>query len=93
MSKPKTKANRSPRAKATIAMFKELKRAQIEDVRVLMKAVPRMIAAQAHETTARERQRLDEKIRYCKDRIRFCYLLYTDAVPLLGPKPRWLTTE
>lgn len=93
MSKPKTKANRSPAGKATIEMFKELKRAQIEDVRVLMKAVPRMLAAHAHETTARERQQLEEKIRYCKDRIRFCYLLYTDAVSLLGPKPRWLSAE
>jgi hypothetical protein len=74
-------------------MFKELKRAQIEDVRVLMKAVPKLIAAQAHETADRERQKLEEKIRHCKDRIRFCYWLYTDAVSLLGPKPKWLIDQ
>lgn len=94
MTRAKLKAARpSPNGKATIAMFKELKRAQIADVRLLMKAVPNLLAALAHETTARERQRLEEKIRYCKDRIRFCYFLYTDAIALLGPKPRWLTVE
>ncbi|MGH8683664.1 MAG: hypothetical protein ACREVS_09835 [Burkholderiales bacterium] len=93
MNKPKTKAQRSPKVRATIVMFKQLKRAQIEDVKVLLKAVPRMIAAQPHETTARDRQKLEEKIRYCKDRIRFCYLLYTDAASLLGPKPRWLIKD
>ncbi len=91
MNKPKAK--RSPTTKATIAMFKQLKRAQIASVKVLMKAVPKLIAARAQELAARERQDLEEKIRHCKDRIRFCYWLYTDAVALLGPKPRWLTAE
>jgi hypothetical protein len=58
-----------------------------------MKAVPKLIAARAHETAARERRKLEEKIGHCKDRIRFCYFLYTDAVALLGPKPKWLLAE
>jgi hypothetical protein len=93
MKKPKPKTPPRANGKATIAMFKALKRTQIEDVRVLMKAVPQMIAARAHPATARERRTLEEKIRHCKDRIRFCYWLYTDAAALLGPKPAWLATE
>jgi len=93
MNKPKPKAKRSPNTKATIALFKQLKRAQIKSVKVLMKAVPKLIAARAQQRASRERQDLDEKLRHCKDRIRFCYWLYTDAVSLLGPKPRWLTAE
>jgi hypothetical protein len=93
MKKPKPKARPSPDGTATLAMFKELKRAQIEDVKVLMKAVPKLLAARAQDMPSRERRSLEEKIRHCKDRIRFCYWLYTDAVALLGPKPRWLTTE
>jgi hypothetical protein len=99
MKKPKLSAKSkpngkpSPNGKATIEMFKELKRAQIEDVKVLLKAVPNLLAAQTQEMTPRERQNLEEKIRQCKDRIRFCYFLYTDAVALLGPKPRWLIAE
>jgi hypothetical protein len=91
MRTPKTKTKRGAGAKATIAMFHQLKREQIASVRVLIKAVPRMIAAQAEQMPARERAKLHEKIQHCKDRIRFCYLLYTDAAELLGPKPRWLT--
>lgn len=93
MAKAKLKAQPRANGKATIAMFKELKRAQIADVRLLMKAVPSLLAALAHETAVRERQKLEEKIRHCKDRVRFCYFLYTDAVALLGPKPRWLSAE
>jgi hypothetical protein len=93
MNKPKSKTKRSPNPKSTIAMFKELKRAQIEDVRVLMKAVPKLIAAQAQDMTTPERNRLEDKIRKCKEQIRFCYWLYTDAVSLLGPKPKWLTEQ
>jgi len=93
MPKPKPKVKRGANGKATIAMFKQLKRAQIADVKVLMKAVPKLVAAQAHALAAHERHKLDEKVRHCKDRIRFCYFLYTDAVALLGPKPKWLSTE
>jgi hypothetical protein len=93
MKKLKAKAKRSPSTRATIAMFKQLKRAQINSVKVLIKAVPKLIAAHAQQRASRERQDLEEKIRHCKDRIRFCYWLYTDAVALLGPKPRWLVTE
>jgi len=93
MNKPKRKAKQRLTTKATIAMFKQLKGAQIKSVKVLMKAVPRLIAARAQQLASRERQDLDEKLRHCKDRIRFCYWLYTDAVSLLGPKPRWLTAE
>ncbi len=95
MNKPKSKpkAKRSLNTKATIAMFKQLKGAQIKSVKVLMKAVPKLIAARAQQRPSRERQDLDEKLRHCKDRVRFCYWLYTDAVSLLGPKPRWLSTE
>jgi len=74
----------------TIAMFDQLKREQIDNVKVLIKVMPKMLAARAQEMTARERKRLDEKIQYCKDRVRFCYFLYTDAASLLGPKPKWL---
>ncbi len=93
MDKPKRKAKRSPTTKATIAMFKQLKQAQIQSVRLLMKAVPKLLAARAQAVASRERQDLEEKIRHCRDRVRFCYWLYTDAVALLGPKPRWLTAE
>jgi hypothetical protein len=89
MKKSTTKA--STRTKHMVAMFKRLKREQIDNVKVLMKVMPKMIAARAQNMTARERQRLEEKIQYCKDRVRFCYFLYTDAAALLGPKPRWLT--
>lgn len=89
----KTKTQRKPSEQSTIELFKQLKREQIENVKVLMKAVPRMIAALAHETSARDRQRLEEKIGHCIDRVRFCYWLYTDAVELLGPKPKWLTAR
>jgi hypothetical protein len=93
MTKPKLKAKPRSNGTATLAMFRELKRAQIEDVKVLMKAVPKLLAAQAEDMPSRERRSLEDKIRQCKDRIRFCYFLYTDAVALLGPKPRWLTAE
>jgi hypothetical protein len=89
MKKSTTKA--STRTKHMVAMFKRLKREQIDNVKVLMKVMPKMIAARAQTMTARERQRLEEKIQYCKDRVRFCYFLYTDAAALLGPKPKWLT--
>ena len=91
MKKPKTKVSSGTRS--TIAMFKQLKREQVDNVKLLIKVVPKMLAARAQEMTARERQRLEEKIQYCKDRVRFCYFLYTDAVALLGPKPRWLTLQ
>ncbi len=91
MKKPKTKMSSS--TKSTIAMFKQLKREQVDNVKLLIKVVPKMLAARAQEMTARERQRLDEKIQYCKDRVRFCYFLYTDAVALLGPRPKWLTIQ
>jgi hypothetical protein len=81
-----------PQTKSTIAMFKQLKREQVKNVKLLMKVVPRMIAARA-QMTSRERQKLEEKIHHCKDRVRFCYWLYTDAVSLLGPKPKWLATQ
>jgi hypothetical protein len=93
MKKPRPKAKPRANGKATIAMFKELKRAQIADVKVLIKAVPKLIAAQAQALAAHEQRKLDEKIRHSKDRIRFCYFLYTDAAALLGPKPKWLITE
>ena len=89
----KTKTKRKRREQSTIELFKQLKQEQIENVKVLIKAVPRMIAALAHETSVRDRQKLEEKIGYCIDRVRFCYWLYTDAVDLLGPKPRWLTAR
>jgi len=88
-----TKTKRKPREQSNIELFKQLKQEQIENVKVLIKAVPRMIAALAHETSARDRQKLEEKIGYCIDRVRFCYWLYTDAVELLGPKPKWLTAR
>lgn len=89
MKKPQTKAR--PGTKYTVDMFERLKQEQIGNVKLLMKVVPKMIAARTHRMTARERQKLEEKIQYCKDRVRFCYFLYTDAVALLGRKPKWLT--
>ena len=91
MKRPKTK--RSPNTESTIAMFKQLKHEQIKNVKLLMKVVPKMIAARAQQMTSPDRQKLEEKIHHCKDRVRFCYWLYTDAVSLLGPKPKWLTTQ
>ena len=88
MKRSMTKDRRE--AQYTVAMFEELKREQIGNVKVLMKVMPKMLAARAQEMTARERKRLDEKIQYCKDRVRFCYFLYTDAASLLGPRPKWL---
>jgi hypothetical protein len=93
MRKVKLKTKPAPTTEVTLDTFKQLKREQMENVKVLIKAVPKMIAARAQEMTARERQELDEKIQQCKDRIRFCYFLYTDAASLLGPKPRWLTAQ
>lgn len=90
MQTSKTKA--SARKKPTIAMFKQLKREQIKNVKALMEVVPKMIAARAQETSARERRTLEEQIQHCKERVRFCYYLYTDAAALLGPKPKWLKT-
>jgi hypothetical protein len=87
----KTKAQQKPSEQSTIELFKQLKQEQIENVKVRMKAVPKMIAALAHETSLRDRQKLEEKVGHCIDRVRFCYWLYTDAVELLGPKPKWLT--
>jgi len=87
------KTKRKPSEQSTIELFKQLKQEQIENVKVLIKAVSRMIAALAHETSARDRQKLEEKIGHCIDRVRFCYWLYTDAVELLGPKPKWLTAR
>jgi len=90
MKKSKAKATES--TKSTVAMFKQLKREQIASVKALMKVVPKMmLLARVQRMTDRERQRLEQKIRYCRDRVRFCYFLYTDAVALLGPKPKWLT--
>jgi hypothetical protein len=89
----KTKTQQKPSEQSTIELFKQLKQEQIENVKVLMKAVPKMIAALAHETSLRDRQKLEEKVGHCIDRVRFCYWLYTDAVELLGPKPKWLTAR
>lgn len=77
----------------TIAMFEQLKREQIDNVKVLIKAMPKMIAARTEEMSIRERRKLEDKIEHCKDCVRFCYFLYTDAVKLLGPKPKWLMAQ
>jgi hypothetical protein len=93
MGKVKSRTKAASGAGVTIATFKQLKREQMQNVKVLIKAVPKMLAARAQEMDARDRRELDNKIQYCKDRIRFCYFLYTDAVSLLGPKPKWLTAQ
>jgi hypothetical protein len=93
MRKAKPKTTPASGAGVSIETFKQLKREQMENVKVLLKAVPKMLAARAQEMSAGERRELDQKIQYCKDRIRFCYFLYTDAVSLLGPKPKWLTVQ
>jgi hypothetical protein len=77
----------------TVTLFKQLKRKQIETVKVLMKVLPAMIAARAEQMSSPERQKLEDKIEFCRDRIRFCYFLYTDAAELLGPKPAWLEMQ
>ena len=91
MKRPTTKASRE--AQYTVAMFEELKREQIGNVKVLMKVMPKMLAAQAEQMNSRERHKLEQKIQHCKDRVRFCYFLYTDAAALLGPKPKWLNVQ